>query len=79
MAAAAGSSMSFGRVDAIRKIRLQDLPREPQSKMFTDSAWHGFIHSDARETCSGLHSTTVSRTSRVSVTKVSSRPSIAFV
>src|ERR1700761_1394860 len=59
--AVVGSSMSF-LAAGHPSDDLASVPvREPRSKMFTEWGWLGFAHSDARETCLGLHSTTANR------------------
>src|ERR1700744_6392795 len=60
-AAAAASSMSFLAAGHPLDDSASVPVREPRSKMFTESGWLGFAHSDAQETCLGLHSTTANR------------------
>jgi hypothetical protein len=61
---------------------LEDLSSGPKgerlSKMSTESVWLRFIHSDAGETCSALHSITPNRTSLVSTMRACLSRFIAF-
>src|SRR5580698_4643079 len=77
-AAAAGSSMSFPAAGRLLDDSASARAREPRLKIFTESGWLGFAHSDAGETCLGLPSTTVSRASAGNIMRASLRRFIAF-